>query len=573
MADCPDNEKTLSAAFPETGTSSIVSDVQKTVTSATPMYDIANKMSKALQDYNALNSVVNQLVGYEVRWFRAVPQQRSKDVIFQEYTLSNVEESPLCIKVVLGSGMPPDSKYNYDLMGYEYEVPFEVQIDKKYWESMAGYGTAPQKKDIVYFPISNKLFQVESAYLLRGFMEQETTWKINLTKYQPMASRKESIELQATIDQYTVSEEEIFGEAINNDIKKLVDDQQMNAFNSTSRDKYKTHDASLCSVSSTINMYGTLVAQSLYDLQTPVTNTAVTYNASDYITDHSDRSVLAWIMPRTIPSIHKEYTVSSIYPNSFLSTTNTSTFYDYNPTLFVKTNYSVTLANTSVTDISVNQYVVIAREGELSFYAKIVAITQYPLVYHLMINKYVLQSLGSIKSDWPSQKGYKLTAKSPINILEGIDTYGNSVFSFNIYANQFIGMTYGSAYTNENEYVVRMDEKLDDDTWYGVVINVGNEWKQYSTYVWEKHSTDRYAKLQNKFYQTSTIVPENIIVDNFKINKSPAYLTNLRLYSVTIEEERQSNELLTTFVKDADQAIILDNCDDILRIPYVTRQR
>lgn len=569
MAECPDNDKTLSAASPETKTSSIVSDVQKTVTAASPMYDIANKMAKASQDYNAINSVVNQLIGYDTRWFRAVPQQRSKDVIFQEYTLSNVEECPLNIKAILPSGMPPDSVYNYDLMGLEYNIPFEIQIDKKYWESIAGFGTAPQKKDIVYFPISNKIFQVESAYLYRGFMEQETTWKLNLVKYQPQASRKESTALQETIDQYSVSVEELFGEAIDNEVSKLSDDQQMNAFNSTSKDKYKSFDVSLNTISSAINMYGTIVAQSFYDLQSSNTNIAITYNTSEYITNHMDRSILAWIMPRTIASIHKEYAVTSITTASFLSTYDTSLFYDYDVDLFTKANYSVIISKTtSASDIKVGDDVVIAREGELNFYAKVVAISLNPLTYHIMINSYVLADLVSIKSNWNTLNGYSLTVKSPISVLDGIDDYGDHVFSVNIYANQFISINYSDV-----EYVIRMDEKLLDDTWYGIVINIGNEWKQYTAYVWEKHISDKNEKLQNKFYKTLSLIPENINIDHYSINKSPAYITNIRLYNVTIEEEKQSNELLTYFVKDADQAIILDNADQLLRLPYITKQR
>jgi hypothetical protein len=60
-------------------------------------------------------------LGIDARWFRAIPQQRSKDFIFQEYTLSQVEDTPLCIKVVIPGGNIPDSNYQYDLMGLEYQ--------------------------------------------------------------------------------------------------------------------------------------------------------------------------------------------------------------------------------------------------------------------------------------------------------------------------------------------------------------------------------------------------------------------------------------------------------------------
>jgi hypothetical protein len=161
MADLyVNNDEQLNAAFPSTSKSSVVADVNNAVSKATPIYEITNKLNSALANYNAINAVVNQLIGYDSKWFRAVPQQRSKDVIFQEYTLSNVEGCPLDVKVVLPQGMPPDSVYNYDLMGLEYNIPFEVQIDKKYWESIAGYGTAPQKRTLFIFRYQINYFKL-----------------------------------------------------------------------------------------------------------------------------------------------------------------------------------------------------------------------------------------------------------------------------------------------------------------------------------------------------------------------------------------------------------------------------
>lgn len=574
---CSDNTNPLTASDPtatNTTGSSIITDVQKAVTSATPVYDIANKLTKAAQDYNALNSVVNQLIGYDARWFRSVPQQRSKDVILQEYTLSNVEECPEIIKVVLPSGMPPDSKYNFDLMGLEYEVPLEVQIDKKYWESVAGFGTAPQKKDIVYFPISNKLFQVESCYLYRGFMEQETTWKCNLTKYQPMASRKEPASLQETIDQYTVSVEEIFGAAIDDDVAKLVDDKQMNQHNSMEKDKYKSFDVSLNTISKSMTIYGTVVAQSYYDLQTSNLYDAITYNTGDIINTQSDRSIIAWVMPRTISSIHKEYPVTSITSIAFPTTYDTSLFYAFDASLYSKANYSVTLSDpVLLSQVKIDDYVTIARTGVLNFYGQVVAISVNPLTFHCLINAFVQEDLTAIKSDWNTQTGYKLTVKSPINILDGVNDFGQHVFSVNIFANQYIAINYGHTYSDEDAYVIRLTDKLLDDNWYGFIINIGNTWQQYNVYVWEKDPTDKNAKLQNIFYETLRLYPEEIAVDHYTINKSPAYLTNLRLYNSTIEEEKQSNELLSYFIKDGDQTIIADNADPRLRLPYITKQR
>ena len=64
-----------------------------------------------------------------------------------------------------------------------------------------------------------------------------------------------------------------------------------------------------------------------------------------------------------------------------------------------------------------------------------------------------------------------------------------------------------------------------------------------------------------------------VTVYNFTVNKSPSYLTNIKVYTSTIEEEKQSNDLLSYFTPNADQIIILDNADSILKIPYIGKQR
>jgi len=578
MADCPDNNENLTGADPTQLTPSspfISNDYEDReaggVGTTTGSFFDVNKMITATNNYLAINDVINKMFGYEFKWFRAIPQQRSKDVIFQEYTLYNVAECPLDIKAVIPEGRMPDSKYNYDLMGLEYEVPVEVHIDKKYWESIAGYGTAPQKKDIVYFVMGNKLYEVESSYLFRGFMEQETTWKVNLTKYQPKASRREREYLQETIDQYTVSTEEIFGDAIDNDTDKAVNDTQFSQYGGTSEDLYKSFDVSLNTINNEINMYGTVVSESYYDLHNTTWFDAITYTPSDTISTTTNRAITAWFMPRTIEADHIEYDVASI---TLASTIDASVMYAYDASLYSEANYTVTINSPSLlSDIQIDDYITISRPGALNFYAKVVAISINPLQFHCLVNAFVQEDLNAIKTDWYAQSGYKLTVKNPISILDGVNDFGEHVLSVNVFANQYIAINYGHTYADEDAYVIRTTDRLEDNKWYGIVVNIGNTWKQYNIHLWEKHDTDSNAKLQSVYYETLRLYPEAIAVDNYTVNRSPAYLTNIRLFSETIEEEKQVNELLSYFSQDGDKLILSDNADPRLRLPYITKQR
>lgn len=512
-----------------------------------------NLALSAVQTFNVFNYIANKMFGIDARWFRAIPQQRSKDVIFQEYTLSSVEDDPICLKVVIPDGNFPDSKYQYDLMGLEYEIPLEVQIDKKYWEEKSGFGTAPQKKDIVYLTAPNKLYQVESSFLKRGFMEQETTWVVNLTKHIPEASRKVGDVLQETIDQYTTTEAEIFGDAIDNDIEKLVDDKQMSPFNTTERDKYKIIDRKLLTLPNNVEFYGTIFAQGFYDMSSSETYNAIEYinPTGDVISPSDDRAITEWIMPQEVT---QEYNVLDITEDLSV----------------VPANYKIEIKGTTKI-FETGDIFVISRPGALNFYAKVLDASSASLsngIYYCKIDEAVETHLASIKSNWTTAKGYKMKIKDSITILDGINVDTSTGFSVNIYANQYIKITYAS-----QEHVAIMDEQINDNQWYGIVVNIGNSWKQYNVYVWEQHPTDADSKIRIKFYETLKFTPEYALIDRYTVDKSPAYVTNIRLFKTTIEEEKQAQELLSYFSKDADQALILDNCDYRVRMPYISKQR
>lgn len=550
MSECSDkNNQNFSAANPaeqNKNAGAITVNYNENVNSIfNPNYALT-----ALQTFNTFNNVANKMFGIDVKWFRAIPQIRSIDVIFKEYTLSCVEDTPICVKVVLPNGNVPDSKYQYDLMGLEYEIPLEIQIDKKYWEETSGFGTAPQKKDIVYIPMFNKLYQVESSYLKRGFMEQETTWVVNLRKYSPESSRREGDALRETIDKYTVSEQELFGDAQNNEYAKLTDDKQMSAFNSTSRDVYKILDDKLQLIPNNVEIYGTIIAQGFYDLSTSRKYNAIEYTnpSGDLIKEDYDRAITAWIRPQTI-----DMDLDVIW-------------IQYDNTITPPANYKIKIKGN--VKFKMNDVFTISRQGSLNFYATVINDTYAANgIYWCQIDESVENHLYTINSNWMNLKGYKMKLQNPIVILNGLNQSQNG-FKTSIYANQYVKINYGS-----QQYISILTDKLNDEQWYGIVVNIGNSWKQYNIYVWEQHPSDSTTKLKIKYYQTLKFMPEYVQIDKYTVEQSNCYITNIRLFKTTIEEEKQSKELLSYFTKDSDQALILDNADALLTIPYISQQR
>ena len=543
----PKNQQT-SAAFPNkqrTNTGSLEVNLDAT---GSEIFN-PNLALSAVQTFNTLNNVANRMFGIEARWFRAVPQQRSKDVIFQEYTLSSVEEDPLCLKVVVPDGNFPDSNYQYDLMGLEYQVPTEIQIDKKYWEEVAGFGTGPQKKDVVYLPLPNKLYDVESSFLKRGFMEQETTWVINLIKHQEEASRKEGDALKETIDQYTVSEKELFGIKIAADIENLTIKKQMSPLSSTSEDPYKVMDTDLKTIPYDLDVYGIIVAESIYDLNTSDSSIAVTYkNSSDIILASADRSITAWINPNL--NTPKEYNILSITPDT------SATYFDIRV-------HGTQIFNEADT-------FTIYRSDQLNSYATVTRVStssSIDIVYECKMDQPVINHLNDIQYQWWTKPNWKMRIERPITILHGRNERNTGLVA-TVNADQYIKINFGS-----QEHISIMDEKIEKGNWYGFVINIGNSWEQYNVHVWKPSLVYTDNKLQSVFYETLPFTSETIDVEEYIINKSNSYVTNIRFFNFTFEEEKQTQELLSYFTQNASRALILDNADSRLKIPYISQQR
>lgn len=511
--------------------------------------DIFNpqKALNAVQTYMTFNNVINKMIGIEARWFRAVPQERSKDVIINEYTLYNTDGQGACLKVIVPNGEFPDSKYQYDLMGLEYEVPLNVQIDKKYWEEIYGYGTAPQKKDIVYLPMPNKLYQIESVYLERGFMEQETHWNINLRKYQQEAARHESDELRETIDYYTTGEEELFGEEENKEEEKITNDKQFSPFNGTSIDKYRDLNKDLKVISSNLNVYGVLVSETFYDMKSSSDNIAVKYKIDDNITEDNDRSYLSWFSIAT--NGNKEHDVSWIVKDT---------------TLPYNANYKIKIK--SAEKYQNGDFITLYASEALRFYTQVIDDTNANSgVYYCHIDEKVESYLNSLKNNWTSLNNFKVIKDSAINLLNG-QNEANKGLEIYILGNKYIKVKFA-----DDEYIFILPSNLNYNKWYSIVVNLGNTWEQCNMYIWE--AGNKEDKLRIKHYETLDLNPKNITIDHYELNKSRSNIANIRLFSTTINEENQAKELLSYFTKNADYGIILDNNDAQFSAPYISQQR
>ena len=187
-----------------------------------------------------INAAAAEVAGVEVMWFRAKPDKRSQDVIFQSYTLYGVEDCPLRFKAMYSDTGYDDAAITYNIMGLEYAIPLTLEIALKTWTTATEEdGSLPQRGDVVFIPLSNKLVEVVSMTPVKAIGAQITSYKVNCSIYKPTRSRLVGENLKESIAANTENLYSRFGEDIKNVIDNVVDDKQLSMFNSTSKDKYK----------------------------------------------------------------------------------------------------------------------------------------------------------------------------------------------------------------------------------------------------------------------------------------------------------------------------------------------
>ena len=178
----------------------------------------------------SLNQSTAQVVGIDLLYFRAVPHKNSESLIFHEYTLLDVE----CEKQIKGVVKNTDygNGVEIDLFGVKYDAPLQIQFDLITWIQVFGPNTMPQKDDIVYVPLLNRLFEVSSSTPIYTFINQQTAWQVDMVKYSPKASRAENALLAQTLEESTYSEATLFGDEISKQIADITDIKEFSPYNS-----------------------------------------------------------------------------------------------------------------------------------------------------------------------------------------------------------------------------------------------------------------------------------------------------------------------------------------------------
>lgn len=424
-------------------------------------------VNQGLNLYKELSSMTNQMFGHEVVYYRVNPQGRSADVILKEWTIQKVEQQK-CIKILVPNNEFPDSKPQFNNFGIDFEIPFEIHIDKGYWDSYFGMGTMPQEFDIIYFPLLNRLYEIQSTYVYRDFMQEPLYFKAQLVKYQKRASVLLPDNIAMDLDNLTISTEELFAEETEREIKRITKPEQYVTI--THAQDPTRHMVNTSMPINNFDLYNhwTLISENYYDLAALYTSQgsvdAVAYRANAYMNANEGRSFTFWIKPQSGTSVGQD-----------------------RPLLVGRNGLNIGL--------------------------------NIDLVYGTNAN----------------QSAIRLTLNS--------DTY---VF-------QFTGVTMS-------------------DKWYAVVVNVSNQFGQAGVNLWTLR--DNTTEMEMLYTKSINITPVEFDAEQpWKLTASPLHMTNVRIFGLMLEQEKQSLVLNQMVVQDSDEALVIDNAKPLLRLPRITNPK
>jgi hypothetical protein len=520
-----------------------------------------------------LSYTINQLFGHDVMYARAVPMAIGKDVTLHEWTLYDVDD-PKCVKVVVPNNEFPDNKILFNPMGLDFEMPFEIQIVKEYYEEIFGIGTGPQKRDIIYFPLTNRIYEIDSTYLFKDFMQREVYWKIALKKYAPKANRYEPQDLRETFDTLTWDSEERFGEEVRLEAVKTTDPQQYDPkIGSVDYDPTRLNiDNNLVISQLKLPNYTNTLSESQYDLRSiydsklPVQIPAIEYRANVDFPSTEERSLCMWFKElKPVVAMPRDNVKGYLIKGAVGPETT-------------ELSYSITAKR----HYAVGTNIKITRFNGLSLYGDIASVTTSPsgsvFTYTLNVKNEIIQYLDTYFTSWASSftsTGYVAEATNEQILFNGY--FAGNGWKVSLFASRYLIFT-----DSTKEYLNILGTSLVEDYWYAIFVNMSNFYRQLTVDLWVRKWNDQNPQpeqttdLENIY--SNTIMPFNAIdrsaADKYNLLAGNLAITNIRLFDKTeTDQVKQSIILNETIVQDAQFGIIIDNAIPRLRLPWIGKTK
>lgn len=552
------------------------------------------EVDSAIGMFKELSFYTNKMFGHDVVYFRTVPESDSGDYIFKEWTLfKNVDRK--CIKVLVPKNNFPSNQPKFTEFGLDFELPFEIHIDHRYFQSIFGNNTHPRQRDFLYFPLINRMYEITGAYLHRAFMMEPTYWKVSLQKYNPNIDMLLTDDSRSFLDNVIQSAEDLFKEEVNDTTSDGVMPEQYKTIS-------RNFDSSRNAIHPDLNIrpldfkfnYNALI-QNYYNLGT-IESSTVSYEI--YETSPVDRNN---IIIKNLNSInkgdeHRTYDVVLAYQDSGLYTT-------WRNNAFITTDKNIKDASSKYIRVrgpfdsipdhggqsDSGRYIRVENYSDLSF------TKQRNIMHDNETIKFKIREASVIYNSAPifnETDVNNLSFTCLFNLNEGSDVV-QFLTGFDNESQKGLKISgqFAKYFGNVQEGDFTVNIQLNSDTishtindikygeWYAIVISLSNEFKQKGVYLYsmveDPADLSNHTDFVRIFENVSSFeVAEFDIPDQkYYIPSSDMSIANIRLFNTMIKEEQHDFILSQQYLRDESKLIIIDNCKPQLNLPYIALNR
>ena len=553
-------------------------------------------VDSAIGMYQELSYFTNQLYGHQVVYFRTLPESDSGDFVFKEWTLyKNIDRK--CIKVMVKDNVFPENTPKYADYGIGFQLPFEIEVDHKYFQSIFGVSSEPRKRDFLYFPLLNRMYEIQGSFLHRGFMMAPTYWKIQLKKYNPNIDMLLTDDTRSFLDNVILSGDQLFADEVKADIEDATMPAQYSKITTTFDSSRKAIHPDIIQRPLKYTFNFAPLIENYYDLgniepleiKVNLTSDSPATSTSQQIESLPDLDKSQSSLNQSILAYHGS-PLYQYWKNGDLRTFDKNVFGVNSRYCRIRGPFD-TIEN-HIGQSESGRYIRIDGYRSLKLNDRrdiLVDSSGATDTATFKLKESAIIYNAQPKFNTTDSKNLSFTClfnvPSTADTINFIDGYSDELASglrisavFNRY----------SATLPEGDLIITLlvnsQSKVYTITnftsaiWYSLIVSISNEFKQCGVYVYQIKDDPSDIINHNGFIRklttTSSFTQEQFDIDqNYSIMSSNLWLSNIRLFNTMIKEEDHDFILSQQFLKDESMLLLIDNCRVQSNLPYIAKNR
>lgn len=492
-------------------------------------------LGQGVQMYNQLSTLVSNMFGFCVLYFKTEANARSRDVVLKEYSIEKVIAKDN-VKILIPDNQLPTRELQFNSMMLDMPVQFEVHVVKSEFQKVFGKDSHPDPHDYLYFAnYVNKMYMIDSVSDPDDFGYAASYWRVSLVPYQEFSSVQfEDDSLLEDTESLIFSAEGKFAEEVADEFADNRKDNQLNDIGDFGEGQDFLRECLEPNLRiNTENIYNkwTVLSKQHYNLSTIERGRRVVrYRYKENFSNNDERMITFWFRPKNMDN--------GISENILLREISES-------------ENGIRVSVQKWTNMfQVGNYVKLARTGSANGYRRIVEVDRD----HLSI---VVEGKYDVRARVMNcAKLVTYNVNAPVYIGDGFSIeHNHNSMTLNIN---------GSRY----DFTFNMLEKF-ENKWYAVVVGLNKGMSNIWLYDLVGSDKKENIKAELKLISSSSKeIGKFEVFGECGLTSCDLDLTNFRLWDKICEQELHDLILSQYIVDDSHNALVVDNAQQELLLHY-----